>query len=207
MIQRRSILENVSGKRTGGRSPPFRISRTIYLRWSHSLFFCEKRISAKYPFASLCGSISPTDRYASPRRILHRCLVSAILTRIRWLRYVSQMNCNSDAAPVTVAGRSSRSQDERIRSVRLWQFRIEWIAEAVFGPLHLKDLAAIAIGVAPPASGQQIVAARHHFAQYFGYIDICLVAMVTRYLSRGKSAKLYFKYLEYNTDLIDITKL
>lgn len=74
MIQRRSILRNVTGKRIGSRSP-FRISRTIYLRWSHFFARNESRRDIFLPHSvfSITNFVLPTDRCVSPRRILHWC--------------------------------------------------------------------------------------------------------------------------------------
>lgn len=134
-----------------------------------SLFFCE--ISTRS-----IRSISLVPRITT-RRILHGwCFdVANILTRIRRLRYVSQMNRNPDAAPFAVARCSSWSRFRGIRRGCHRHFRIERVTETVLGLLHLEDLAAIAIGVAPPAAGQQLVAGWHHLVQHLSYVDTCSV--------------------------------
>lgn len=67
------------------------------------------------------------------------------------------MNRNLDAAPFAITRCFSWSRFRGIRQGCHRHFRIERVAEAILGLLHLEDLAAIAIGVAPPAGGQELV--------------------------------------------------
>lgn len=98
------------------------------------------------------------------------------------------MNRNLDAAPVAVAGRSSWPRLRTTIAAESLQWlrylRIERIAETVLGLLHLKDLAAVAISVAPPAVRHELVAARHRFVQQFGDVDTCGSMTIPRYLGR-----------------------
>lgn len=125
--------------------------------------------------------------------------VANMLTGIRRLRYVSQMNRNLDAAPFAVARCSSWSRFRGIRRGHHRHFRIERVTEAILSLLHLEDLAAIAIGIAPPAGGHQLVAGRHHLVQYLSYVDTCPVLKIIVSEKNAKNA-------ENNPDLNNLIK-
>ncbi|KAL0101297.1 hypothetical protein PUN28_018835 [Cardiocondyla obscurior] len=83
----------------------FRILRASYSKMY--AFVCAISINnISLCLHATCAAVSTSHIgcYVPSRRISH---IGVALTGMRWLRYVSQMNRNLDAAPITVTRRSS----------------------------------------------------------------------------------------------------